>query len=121
MCIGIERNGYGSSRFMDKTTDKRLLPTWLWPSDNSRRRAHCKKAVARAMETRLTPAQRQRVELHFGKGMSKSEIARLENSSCSAVVKSIRAAEEAIRDYAEAYMEIYDALERELLQEAEAL
>lgn len=101
----------------DASTDSRLLPIQHQRSDNTRRRAFCKRAMQSAMDKRLTPAQRRRLEQHYLHGVSKSEIARREHSSCSAIGKSLHSAERSIREYAALYMEIYDDIERLLLNE----
>lgn len=110
---------YCLEQLTDPGTDKRLLPSSFWEQDNSRRLAHCRLAVQKAVETRLSTVQKRRLEQYFQQGLTKSEIARMENSSCSTISKSLQASITVIRGYAELYMDIYDTLERELLQEEE--
>lgn len=101
----------------DPNTDLVLLPSSLAPRDNARRLRHCKTALRQGLRICLTPSQRTLIRMHYTDGLRKSEIARLRNSTCSAVSKSIKAGEQALREYVSLYMTIYDRLERELLSE----
>ena len=94
----------------DPRTDPRLLPPALRGLDNKNRMRHYRAALREAMETQLTPVQREHIQLHYWQGMRKSEIARLQKVTGSAVSKSIQAAQQAIREYVEMYMRIYDCL-----------
>lgn len=101
----------------DPATEELLLPTWMAERDNTRRLKYCKNALHRAMAECLTPTQREQIQLFYEAGLRKSEIARRQQCTCSAVSKSIKAGEAALRAYMELYMSIYDALERDFLRE----
>lgn len=105
------------TRSPDPDTDIRLLPPALRRGDNSRRLMYCRRALREAMEQRLTPKQRENLELYYWKRMRKSDIALHQNSTCSAVTKSIETAHRLIREYVETYMRIYDSVEKELLSD----
>jgi DNA-directed RNA polymerase specialized sigma24 family protein len=102
----------------DPRAEGRLLPGAMRQRDNSRRLRHCKKAIGWAMK-RLKPEQRERLQLFYTGGLSQSEIARRQQVGKSCVSKSLRSGEGELREYAALYMEIYDNLERELLQDDE--
>lgn len=101
----------------DLSVDRRLLPSKWRGGDNARRIRHCKIALRHAMESCISQAQRQQLELYYGRSVSKSEIARLQGVTCSAVTKSLRACRAQVREYVALYMRIYDSVERDLLSE----
>lgn len=101
----------------DLRVDSRLLPLSLLSRDNARRVRHYKIALNKAMQSCLSPAQREQIRMHYWQGMNKSAIARLQGIGCSAVSKSIKAGQAAIRTYIEQYMQVYDVLEQELVEE----
>ena len=104
----------------DAQTEYCLLPEELRERDNSRRLKYCKKSLHMGL-CYLTKNQREQMELYYREGLTKSGIARRQGISSSAVCKSIRAAESALREYTKLYMEIFVALERELLNEEELI
>jgi len=104
-------------RLEDPGTDPRLLPSGWRRDGNERRLRHYKIALEKEMETCISSVQRQQLKLLFWEGVSKSEIARIQNRGCSAVTKSLCAGMESIKEYIEMYMAIYDALEQEQLEE----
>jgi len=104
-------------RLEDPGTDPRLLPSGWRRGGNERRLRHYKIALEKAMKTCISSVQRQQLKLLFWEGVSKSEIARIQNRVCSAVTKSLCAGMESIKEYIEMYMAIYDALEQEQLEE----
>lgn len=61
--------------------------------------------------------QREHVELFYGKCLNKTEIGKRYGVGSSTVCKTLKAAEAAIREYIELYMQIYDLFERESLRE----
>jgi hypothetical protein len=101
---------------MDPGTDRRLLPDTVWPRDNERRLRYCKSAVVWGMG-RLKPEYQEQLHLFYSEGLTKREIANRLHISSSAVSRSIQRGEDKLRNYAAMYMEVYDKLERELLQE----
>ncbi|MDL2232674.1 hypothetical protein LJC63_03740 [Ruminococcaceae bacterium OttesenSCG-928-L11] len=113
------RGIFSADWLMDRETDAMLLPRACRGADNSRRRSHCRKAIRLAMETALSPQQRQRVEQYYFEGLPMAEIARREQISSHAVSKTLQNAEKAIRKYGMAYMKIYDEVEKEFLNEYE--
>lgn len=100
--------------------DKRLLPSYLFPSDNSRRIRHYKKAARHAIDTLLTEKQREQLLLHYGEQLSKTQIALRYGVGSSAVCKVLKTAEETVKKYVETYMQIYDGLEREFENDIES-
>lgn len=97
--------------------DKRLLPSYLCTSDNTRRIQYYKKALRDALSTRLTDIQREQLLLHYVKRISKTEIGKRYGVGSSTVCKTIKAAQNAIREYVELYMQIYDLLEHESFEQ----
>lgn len=93
--------------------DKRLLPSYLCTSDNTRRIQYCKRALRHALAIRLTDTQREQVLLHYANSISKTDIAKQYGTSSSTVCKTLKAARNSINEYVELYMQIYDLLERE--------
>lgn len=102
--------------FPDPQTEQHLLPPGWNRGDNTRRIRYCKKALHKGMRHYLSPAQRQQIGLYYGGRLSKSEIARRQGVSCSAVSKSLRTGQETLRSYVALYMEIFDTLEQDFLQ-----
>jgi DNA-directed RNA polymerase specialized sigma subunit len=100
----------------DPDTDRRLLGGEMRPRDNRRRIRHCKRAILWGMD-HLKPEQKEQLRQFYDKGLSKSEIAKRQNVTHSAVSKSIRNSEDKLRDYAALYMEVYDRLEQEFLRD----
>ena|GEM_PF-833801 len=100
----------------DWDTDPRLLPTSFRRTDNSRRVRHYKRAVKIAIKKCLTETQRQQLKMFYWQGLNKSEIAARQGKGCSAVTKSLRASENAIREFVEMYLDIYDKVEQEWLR-----
>lgn len=86
-------------------------------ADNSRRIRHCKFALKKAILNCLSESQRKYILEYYWREQRKSQIARKYGVSCSAVGKALKQAEAAIRQYVEQYMRIYDAVERDLLNE----
>lgn len=103
----------------DDQADRRLLPGWMAGADNSRKLRHYKRALRKALLTSATPEQREMIRLFYKEGLRKTQIAQMRKCSCSWVAKCILAGEQAVRDYIDLYMEIYDSLEREILSEDE--
>lgn len=99
----------------DPFTEPFLLPETDMPRDNTRRIQHYKKALRQGMQ-HLTSLQQEQIYLHYN-GMRKSEIAKRQNSTCSSVSKSIRASMNILRRYITIYMDIFDALEKEFLND----
>lgn len=100
-------------------TDKRLLPGYMRASDNSREIRHYKIAAQKAINTQLSRGQREQLLLYYGEGLNKTQIARRFGVGSSTVCKAIKAAEKIVKEYVEMYMQIYDALEREYLEDEE--
>ena len=101
----------------DPHTDNRLLPVGMQRRDNGGRLRHCRIAIGKAMQNCITEQQRKILKLHYFQGAKKIEIAKLLGLTPSAVTKSLRAGERALREYAAMYMEIYDRLQLEHLNE----
>lgn len=97
--------------------DKRLLPSYLCTSDNTRRIQCYKRALRNAVSTRLTKTQREHLLLHYSGGLSKTDIAKRYGVGSSTVCKTLKAAQAAIREYVALYMQIYELLERESLRQ----
>lgn len=90
-----------------------MLPPHCRRSDNAARIGHYKRALRQALR-RVTPVQREQLELYYARGLSKAEIAERQGKGRPAVTKSMQAAEHAMREYIRLYMEIHDQIEREL-------
>ncbi|MCL2056873.1 MAG: hypothetical protein FWH02_06620 [Oscillospiraceae bacterium] len=92
----------------DNKTQQSLLPPHLRSTDNNERRKYMKRALSAAIEKSLTPTQKYRFELYFCHGKTKTEIAKSERLSCSAVTKALRIAQGRVREYAEIYLSGYE-------------
>lgn len=99
----------------DPHTEAMLLPDCWAMHDNSRKISHYKRALQQAFQQCLTPKQQEQVRLYYQDGICKSDIARQQHSTCSAVSRSMHAAEQALKEYIELYMQIYNQLEQEFL------
>lgn len=106
-------------RVPDLQTEAFLLPSTFRERDNTRRIRHYKQALRRGIRLCLTPVQQEQIHLFYSKGLRKSEIARRQACTCSAVSKSLKAGEAALRSYIELYMDIFEALEQKFLLEQE--
>lgn len=93
--------------------DKRLLPSYLCTSDNTRRIEYYKRALRIAIKTQLTDTQREQLRLFYGKHLTKTEIGRRYGVGSSTICKTLNAAETVIRKYVELFMHIYDLIQRE--------
>lgn len=96
--------------------DKRLLPPHLRTSDNTRRIQCYKRALRTALATRLTDTQREQLLLHYVKRLTKTEIGKRYGVGSSTVCKTLKAAQNAIQEYVELYMQVYDLFERECFE-----
>jgi len=91
-----------------------LLPPHFRGTDNSIRRRSMKHALNAAIESTLSPVQKRRIKQFYLNGMTKTQIATQERSSCSTVTKSLRAAQESIREYAEIYLSGYEQARKDI-------
>jgi predicted DNA-binding protein YlxM (UPF0122 family) len=98
--------------------EKRLLPRHLrGVGDNSREVRKLRLALRAAMETRLNAAQREHLTLYYGENKTKTEIGELLGVGSSTVCKTLKAAENAVREYVELYMSVCERVRRDILQE----
>ena len=101
----------------DSETPPEFLPEHLRGGDNARRMRYLKRELKHVMESCLSEKQRECLRKHYWQGMRRSDIAREHGVGASQVTKSIDASQKIIRERLEAFLAIYDRLERDLLDE----
>lgn len=101
----------------DPDTVHMLLPEAMERRDNARQMRHYKKALRQGFRNCLSAAQRENMQMYYAGNLRKSDIAQQKGCTCSAVSKSIKAGEKALRAYIEMYMNIYATLEQEFLRD----
>ncbi len=109
---------YGLEKLPMWASDKRLLPSHLRiGGDNSQQLRHLRLALRAALETRLTETQREQLRLFYCENMNKTDIGKLWGVGSSTVCKTIKNAENEIREYVELYMAICERVKRDLMRE----
>jgi DNA-directed RNA polymerase specialized sigma subunit len=100
------------------SAEKRLLPRHLREAgDNGREVRKLRMALRAAMETYLSAAQREHLLLYYGENKTKTEIGELLGVGSSTVCKTLKAAENAVREYVGLYMGVFERVRRDILQE----
>ncbi len=107
--------------YMYWQADKRFLPPHLRASDNARRVLHYKVALRNALGTRISKTQREHLFMYYAKRLTKTQIGEFFGVGSSTICKSLKAAEENIREYVELYMQIYSMLEKEKFEEEDEI
>ena len=101
----------------DPLTPDDMLPGHMRGGDNSRRMRYIRQELCNIIEYNLTPRQREYIVKHYWQDKSRSEIARERGVGPSQVTRSINTSQKIIRERLNAFMILYDRLERELLDE----
>ena len=101
----------------DTLTPEDMLPGYLRGGDNSRRLRYLKRELCRVVESNLTERQRECIVKHYWQGKRRCEIAKERGVGPAQVTRSISASQKIIREHLDAFLVLYDRLERELLDE----
>lgn len=73
-----------------------------------------KRAVEAAICKCLTPTQKRRVDLYYFRGMTKTQIAKYDKTTCSTVSKSLGTARDSIRMFTDIYLLGYEQAKMDL-------
>ena len=101
----------------DPDTPGDMLPEHLRSGDNSRRMRYLRQELCNIIENHLTSRQREYIVKHYWQGKSRSEIARERGIDASQITRSINASQKIIHKHLNAFLTLYDRLERDLLDE----
>jgi predicted DNA-binding protein YlxM (UPF0122 family) len=100
--------------------EKRLLPKHLRGlGGNSREVRTLRLALRAAMENGLTAGQREHLQLYYCKNKTKTEIGELLGVGSSTVCKTLKAAENAVREYVALYISVCERVRRDILRDDE--